>query len=790
MRFTLVHEVGNRQRWRTKDVLSDASANLIADDISAIGGIDGVIVNPRTGSVLITWSSLAGRDALAAYLAGLQANPPALRSLKDRPSFNEEVKIEEKRPSALTVYLQKNPLVRAIAETYKRAIAGIPVLRPLTGPSAPEPEGKLDFSPLMRWVAVRPMLPMAVNTINALIDSVPYVFKGLGQLIRGKLNVSVLDAAAIGISLLRRDFRTASLIVLLLGMGDMLENYTRKKSMASLADQLALKVDKCWVRRDGAVVEVPMNEVTKNDVIVVRAGSTIPVDGKVVAGEAAVNQATMTGEPLPVHRCAGGAVFAGTVVEDGEIDIEPTKMGDSTRLNEIVRFIEESEKSKAGIQGRAERLADRIVPYNFALAGGVYGLTRDLNRTASCLMVDYSCAIKLATPLSVLTSMREGTREGVLVKGGRYLEALAEVDTVVFDKTGTLTQASPKLSDVVALADGWSEDEVLRLAACLEEHFPHPVSRCVVDAAKERGLSHYEEEHDTAVKYVVAHGICSSIDGEKVYIGSRHFIAEDEGIDCSKAKPYVEKLAKEGKSILYMGFGDQLIGILGIVDPIRPEAPQVIAALRERGISRIVMLTGDDERTAANVARMLGVDAYRAQVLPSDKSDYVTALKAEGRKVMMVGDGINDSPALSCADVGVTLREGTAIAQEVADVVLTNNTLADLPLAVDLGRATLTRIKANFGISVLMNTGFIVGGLMGVITPAIGAILHNVTTIGVCLNAMRSTLGGGNSFATLLSQLESSFEDAKQGGVSHAAEKLAERVSGEKRTPVSAAEAG
>ena len=595
----------------------------------------------------------------------------------------------------------------------------------------------LDFSPLARWVVLRSVLPLLINTANVFLGAVPYFFKGVKNLLHGKLNVEVLDASAIGMSLLLRDFRTAGLVILLLGMGEMLERYTRKKSLASLADQLALKVDRVWVREGHAVKEKSLSQVKPTDVIVVRTGNTIPVDGTVVAGNAAVNQATMTGEPLAVHREAGGSVFAGTVVEDGEIDIHPTKMGDGTRLNQIVQFIETSEKSKAGIQGKAERLADAVVPFNFALAGIVFLATRSLARAASVLMVDYSCALRLATPLAILTAMKQGTHTGVLVKGGRYLEALAEVDTVVLDKTGTLTQASPKLSDVVSLDSTRTEDEVLALAACLEEHFPHPASRAVVRAAQERGLDHFTEEHDSTVKYVVAHGICSSVDGEKVIIGSRHFIEEDEKVDVSAATEHVERLAEQGKSILYMALGGKLIGILGIVDPLRPESREVIAALRRRGIRRIVMLTGDDARTAKTVAQALGIQEFRAQVLPTDKAGHVQALKKEGCKVLMIGDGVNDSPALSCADVGATLKEGSDIAQEVADVVLMNNSLADLPYAIDLGRATMSRIKENFTVSVGLNTGFLAGGLTGALTPATGAVLHNMTTIGVCLNAMR-----------------------------------------------------
>lgn len=746
MKFTLAHSIGNRVRYRTKSTMSRETARIIAEKLTQIPGLNGVTVNPVTGSVLAYWKTREAHQALLMYLQDLETHPIAARRVRAKKKVGLK---KETQTLAQETEKSFTQAARHIGDLFGRAFSGMPVVEVVRRPFLSTEEiarlqesSDLDFSPLARWVVLRSVLPLLVNTANVFLGAVPYFFKGVKNLLHGKLNVEVLDASAIGMSLLLRDFRTAGLVILLLGMGEMLERYTRKKSLASLADQLALKVDRVWVRDGHAVKEKSLSQVKPTDVIVVRTGNTIPVDGTVVAGNAAVNQATMTGEPLAVHREAGGSVFAGTVVEDGEIDIHPTKMGDGTRLNQIVQFIETSEKSKAGIQGKAERLADAVVPFNFALAGIVFLATRSLARAASVLMVDYSCALRLATPLAILTAMKQGTHTGVLVKGGRYLEALAEVDTVVLDKTGTLTQASPKLSDVVSLDPTRTEDEVLALAACLEEHFPHPASRAVVRAAQERGLDHFTEEHDSTVKYVVAHGICSSVDGEKVIIGSRHFIEEDEKVDVSAATEHVERLAEQGKSILYMALGGKLIGILGIVDPLRPESREVIAALRRRGIRRIVMLTGDDARTAKTVAQALGIQEFRAQVLPTDKAGHVQALKKEGCKVLMIGDGVNDSPALSCADVGATLKEGSDIAQEVADVVLMNNSLADLPYAIDLGRATMSRIKENFTVSVGLNTGFLAGGLTGALTPATGAVLHNMTTIGVCLNAMRPPMSG------------------------------------------------
>ena len=749
MKFYLAHSVGCRMRWRTDNVMSAATGREIAAAVGAIDGITSVKVNALTGSVLVTYAHEDAKTALIRYLAGLETKPVILKRKKAVKAATKKVTLREELLEETDVVENRTTaIVKGVSDLMKRAVAGMPVVdtvkRPFmseTALAAKDEAADLDFSPLARWLVLRPVLPMLINTANVFLGAIPYFFRGVKNLFKGKLNVEVLDASAIGVSLLLRDFKTAGLVILLLGMGEMLERYTRKKSLASLADQLALKVDRVWVRQGDAVIEKALKDITTEDVIVVRMGNTIPVDGKVVAGNAEVNQATMTGEPLPVHRESGGTVFAGTVVEDGEIDIQATKMGDGTRLNQIVKFIESSEKSKAGIQGKAEHLADAIVPFNFALAGLVFFCTRSLARTAAVLMVDYSCALRLATPLAILTAMKQGTKSGVLVKGGRYLEALAEVDTVVLDKTGTLTQASPQLSDVVSLDAERDEKEILALAACLEEHFPHPVSRAVVRAAQAQGVNHYNEEHDAEVKYVVAHGICSSVDGQKVIIGSRHFVEEDERVDVTAGLPHVERLAAEGKSVLYMAQGGKLIGILGIVDPLRPEAKDVIRELKKRGIKHIVMLTGDDTRTAKNVAGQLGITEFRAQVLPTDKASHVLALKKEGCKVLMIGDGVNDSPALSSADVGATLKEGSDIAQEVADVVLTNNNLADLPMAIDLGRATMRRIKENFTVSVGLNTGFMAGGLFGVLTPALGAVLHNLTTIGVCLNAMRSPTG-------------------------------------------------
>lgn len=757
MSFELVHAVGTRERWKTRRVLSENEANRLADEVAAIAGVTGVRVNPRAGSVVLTVDSWAAKDRTRAYFASL-CKAPARSSSAPRSLVVRAATPAARAAAGFVGVLERGFTHMPLLELWtriKRILSSFLPIKNRVEPSgsalAVKTEPELDFSPLARYVFLRPALPIVVNAANAVLGALPILAEGVKSLFKGRLNVAVLDAVAVAVSLLRRDFRTVGLLVVLLGLGDMLEKYTRKKSLDSLADQLALKVNEVWVRAlDGTPVKAQLADIKETDRVIVRAGSVIPVDGVVLSGDAAVNQATMTGEPLPVHRCAGGTVFAGTVVESGEIDIRPTARGGATRLSKIVQFIENSEAVKAGIQGKAEHLADAIVPYNLGLAALVFLFTRNLARTASVLLVDYSCALRLATPLAILTAMRTGTQKGVLVKGGRYLEALAQADTVVFDKTGTLTKANPKLTDVVPVAEDFSREEVLRLAACLEEHFPHPVSRAVVDAALAEEVYHEDEAHDAQVRYVVAHGICSAVEGRKVVLGSRHFVEDDEGVDVSSACQAVKRLGEEGKSILYMAVGGRLVGVLGIEDPVRPEAKAAIAALRERGIKRIVMLTGDDERTAKHVAAELGLDDYRAQVLPEDKAKYVAEFKADGAHVLMVGDGINDSPALSAADVGVTLRDGTDIAQEVADVVLTENRLSDLPLAIDLGRAAMRRIKQNFVVSVGLNTAFLAGGLSGRLAPAAGALLHNATTVGVCLNAMSSPLGERSGFSDVL----------------------------------------
>ncbi len=685
MRFFLVHEIPGRMRLRAPSRFGSRMANELADQLDAIPGIEGVRVNPRTGSVLLLYANATARNAACALLAS-------------------------------------RPVVPATVE------AELPVVRDETS--------GLSLRPLLWYVFVRPLLPFAVRVVTAFSAALPFLVKGATSLFRGKVNVDVLDASAIGISLLRRDFKTVSLLTLLLGFGEALEQWTRKKSLDSLAESLALDTDTAWVRRDGVEISVPLKDLRESDLVVVRAGSAIPVDGVVFEGEASVNQASMTGEPLGVLRSAGAAVFAGTVVEEGELVVRVTGVGDGTRLRQIVRFIEESESLKAGVQGKAERLADAVVPFSFLLAGAVWLFTRNPARAAAVLLVDYSCALRLATPLAILAAMREGVGHGVLVKGGRFLEALASTDTVVFDKTGTLTESRPRVVDVVP-APGFLRDDVLRLAACLEEHFPHPVARAVVRKAEEENLHHLEEH--TEVEYVVAHGIASRLHGERVLIGSRHYIHHDEKVDVEGMRSTIDALTEKGRSLLYLAINGKLAGIIGIEDPLRAESAAVVERLRADGM-RVVMLTGDDERTASAVAGRLGIDEYRAQVLPADKASVIRTLQAEGRTVLMVGDGINDSPALSAADVGVTLRDGADLAREVADVVLTDCNLHHLATALELGRGAMRRIHADFVATMTLNTLFLAAGLTGILQPGPSAVLHNLTTLGVSLNAMRPVL--------------------------------------------------
>lgn len=555
----------------------------------------------------------------------------------------------------------------------------------------------------------------------------------------------MLDGTALLVCLLRRDFRSLASITFFFALGEYLADWTRKKSRASLAESLTLNIDHVWIREGSLERKIALGEVRVGDEVVVRAGFVLPVDGTVVDGDGMVNQSSMTGESMPVRRTRGASVYAGTLLEEGELIVSAAKVGCDTRIHAILRTIEESETVKASIQGRYERVADAIVPYNFLLSGAVYAATRDSMRAGSVLLVDYSCAIRLATPLTVFTAMRESAEYGVLIKGGKFMEAIAEADAVVFDKTGTLTEARPTLVDVIPFG-GRKKSAILQLAACLEEHFAHPVGQAVVRAADARKLKHREEH--AQVEFIVAHGIASRWRDERVLIGSEHFVLEDEGIPLTpKQRAIIDAEAAKGSSLLYLAIGCELAGVLLIEDKIREDAADVVQALRNEGVRRVVMLTGDGELTAKSIAERAGIKEYHSRLLPEDKAEFIKSLKDDGFKVLMVGDGINDSPALSAAHVGAAMAEGADMAREVADIVLVNGELGGLLLARKVSRKALRRVRRNFHISLFWNSLFLAGGLLGVLMPGVSAFLHNATTAAIALRSVRPLLSlpeGGN----------------------------------------------
>ena len=576
-------------------------------------------------------------------------------------------------------------------------------------------------------------LPAPLRAAQVIRHMIPFLRKGLHCLRQRRIKVELLDALSIGISACRRDFGTAGAVMFLLELGELLEDWTRKKSVADLAESLSLHVDRVWLQTPAGEVLTPIAQVRPGDRLVIRAGGVIPVDGVLAEGEATVNQASLTGEPVPVPKRPGGAVYAGTVVEEGECVIEVRQASGQSRYDQIVTMIERSEQMKSAAEAKASGLADKLVPYTFA--GSLLGfvLTRSVTRALSVLMVDFSCALKLAMPLAVLSAMREAGREHITVKGGKFLEAVAGADTIVFDKTGTLTHACPRVVQVVPFG-GRDEAEMLRLAACLEEHFPHSMANAVVAEAKRRGLTH--EEYHSKVEYLVAHGIASAVDGEQVRIGSAHFIFEDEGVQIpTEEQARFDALPPE-YSQLYLAIDGELAAVLCIADPLREEAHSVLEALRGLGLHHTVMLTGDSPRTAAAIASQAGVGKFRAGVLPADKADYVAALRRQGHTVLMVGDGINDSPALSEADAGIAISDGAAIAREIADITIAADSLWELVRLRQLAMALMARIHANYRFVIGFNGVLIALGMAGVLPPAASAMLHNLSTLGVSLHSM------------------------------------------------------
>lgn len=700
MNFIIVHELPGRIRLRNVQYRFAApEAAVVKALLETQDWALSVAVSYRTGSILICYNESCGaRDTLLAAVSFL-----------DRDFYSN---------------IDATALVKKTKPTLCQLITR-----------------------LAAGVIFRSTLPVFIYRSLTFIRSLPILRHGTRSFLRrGFSTVSVLDAAAIAVSLVRLDFRTVSVITSLLALGDILESWTHNRSKESLANILAIRVDKLWVRgADGTEIEIPIAELSVGDIVIIRSGSVIPVDGVVVDGAAMVNQASMTGEAALVNRSVGLSVFAGTVVEDGAIAIRVTAFDKDTRIHKITQMINDSEALKAEVQMRAERRADTLVPYNFLLAGMIFAFTGSLLRASSALLVDYSCAIKLATPLAILSAMREGAQHGMLVKGGKFLEAVSLADTIVFDKTGTLTLAAPVVAKVVPLGQH-TREQVLRTAACLEEHFPHSIARAVVRQAEIEALPHMEEH--TEVEYVMAHGIVTRQHGERVMIGSSHFIFDDEGISCTAGDRLSVELAEDDYTVLCLAVGDSLAGIICIEDQVREEAPRVITELRELGFKRMVLLTGDNARAAANAAMRVGIDDVRSQLLPEDKTKIIHELKSATSRVVMIGDGVNDSPSLAAADVGVSLKSGADIAQEVADIVLADNNLYSLVNVRRLGTGTMKKIYNNYALIVGANSLLLILGLTGMITPSLSALLHNLTTVGASVYSLTPVLNIKNKNKT------------------------------------------
>ena len=581
------------------------------------------------------------------------------------------------------------------------------------------------------------MLPLPIRNVYTIWKAFRYIKEGVLCLSKGKLEVPVLDATAITVSILRRDCSTAGSVMFLLGLGEILEEWTHKKSVDGLARSMSLNINKVWVRVDNCDVLMDSAKIAKDDLVVVHMGNVIPFDGVVDQGEGMVNQASLTGESVPVHKGHGDSAYAGTVVEEGELVVRVVKTGKTSRYDKVVAMIEESEKLKSGLESKAEHLADGLVPWTLGGTILTYLLTRNITKTLAVLMVDYSCALKMSMPIAVLSAIQEANKHHLTVKGGKFLEAVADADTIVFDKTGTLTKASPTLVRVVSF-DGRDPDELLRIAACLEEHFPHSMARAVVAGAAAKGLEH--EEMHSKVEYVVAHGISSSIDGKKVVIGSYHFVFEDEGCVIPEDKIELYESLSKTHSHLFMGIDGRLAAVISIKDPVRPESAEVVSRLKKLGIKKVVMMTGDSDRTAKAIAEQVGVDEYYSEVLPEDKAKFVEAEKTAGRKVIMVGDGINDSPALSASDAGIAVSDGAEIAREIADITVSADNLYELVTLKELSNKLMSRINRNYRKIVTINTGLIILGVMGVIQPTTSALLHNSSTLLISLDSMKKLL--------------------------------------------------
>ena len=624
-------------------------------------------------------------------------------------------------------------------EATRRAILEVIAAAPIPASRRPKPETELEQKKRTALRAgmmllARPLIPPPVRPILALYGALPYLKKGGAALRRKEMNVDLLDASAISAALVTREFFTASLIVALLKTGDYLEEWTRGESRRLLSDMFHTGEEWAWVVREGEEVRLPLDEVVAGDTVIVRMGGLIPVDGTVLDGEALVNQSSLTGEGLAVAKRKGVTVYAGTAIEEGSLWIRATQVGDQTRAARVVQTIEAAEAVKAESQSKSEEMAERIVPYSFLLSGLTFLVTGSLSRSAAVLLVDYSCAIKLSTPLAILTSLARSARHRVLIKGGKYLEKLARADAFVLDKTGTLTEATPEVADVISF-NGFDREYVLKQAACVEEHFPHPVATAVVRQAALEGISHAEEHAE--VEYVLAHGIASRLQGKRIVVGSRHFIHEDERVDLSAGEPHIEAFARLGHSVLYVAVGGELAGLIAIHDPMRQDARQFVTALKDSGIKKVVMLTGDNEATARTIAGGLGIDEFHAQALPDRKVEVVRQLQEQGYTVAMVGDGINDSPALSQADVGISMKHGADIAREACDVLLMDGTLEDILTARTVSLEAMELVEHNFRTILAVNSAALLLAVTGAAPPVFSATIHNLSTILVGLRSLQ-----------------------------------------------------
>ena len=686
MRATIVHESRGRMRLRLRQkTMTLRQADLLETWLKTQPWTKEAVVHERTGCVIVTYTG--GRETVLAALGGF---------------------------------------------TWAGAESSVTLPGHSTRELNREFQEKLVGKVLMKGAAAL-FLPAPLRIARVVWHMVPFLHKGLRCLGRRKIKVELLDALSIGISVGRRDFGTAGMVMFLLEIGELLEDWTRKKSVADLAESLSLHVDRVWLKTEAGEVLTPIDQVQPGDRVVVRAGGVIPLDSVVAEGEVTVNQASLTGESVPVAKRPGGAVYAGTVVEEGECVLEVKQASGQGRYDQIVEMIQRSEQMKSAAEAKASSLADKLVPYTFAGSLLSLALTRNVTRALSVLMVDFSCALKLAMPLAVLSAMREAGREHITVKGGKFLEAVAKADTIVFDKTGTLTHACPRVAKVIPF-HGKDETEMLRLAACMEEHFPHSMANAVVEEARRRGLNH--EERHAKVEYLVAHGIASSVDGEQVRIGSAHFIFEDEKVIIPEGEQAKFDALPPEYSQLYLAIDGVLSAVICISDPLRKEAKDVLSTLRDLGVKNAVMLTGDSPRTAAAIAKELGVDDFRAGVLPADKAEYVAAIRREGHTVLMVGDGINDSPALSEADAGIAISDGAAIAREIADITIAADRLWELVRLRQLAMALMVRIQNNYRFVIGFNGALIGLGVAGILPPTTSAMLHNLSTLGVSLHSM------------------------------------------------------